>query len=88
MIGSLSDEKERWGRGASEIAEQKRRLVGNSSLATAFISYCGPFNAEFRNILTQDQFVGDMKKRGVPVTPGLELTAFLVDDATIGEWNL
>jgi len=52
LIGSLSDEKDRWGRGASEIAEQKRRLVGNSSLATAFISYCGPFNAEFRNILT------------------------------------
>jgi dynein heavy chain len=29
-----------------------------------------------------------MKNRKVPVTPGLELTAFLVDDATIGEWNL
>jgi dynein heavy chain len=29
-----------------------------------------------------------MKKRGVPVTPGLELTSFLIDDATIGEWNL
>ena len=29
-----------------------------------------------------------MKKRGVPVTPGLDLSAFLVDDATIGEWNL
>jgi dynein heavy chain, axonemal len=29
-----------------------------------------------------------MKTRGVPVTPGLELTSFLIDDATIGEWNL
>jgi len=29
-----------------------------------------------------------MKKKGVPVTPTLELTAFLVDDATIGEWNI
>jgi dynein heavy chain len=29
-----------------------------------------------------------MKKRGVPVTQGLELTNFLIDDATIGEWNL
>ncbi|CAK75138.1 unnamed protein product (macronuclear) [Paramecium tetraurelia] len=25
---------------------------------------------------------------GVPVTPGLNLTQFLVDDATVGEWNL
>lgn len=29
-----------------------------------------------------------MKKRGVPVTPNLELTQFLVDEATVGEWNL
>jgi len=31
-----------------------------------------------------------MKKRNVPVHPtmGNELTQFLVDDATIGEWNL
>ena len=62
--------------------------MGNASLSTAFISYCGPFNSEFRTLLTTDYFVNDMKKRGVPVTPGLELTAFLVDDATVGEWNL
>ena len=29
-----------------------------------------------------------MKKRGIPVTPNLELLSFRVDDATIGEWNL
>ena len=52
LIGSLSGEKDRWGKGASEIAEQKRRLVGNVSSATAFISYCGPFNSEFRTMLT------------------------------------
>ncbi len=29
-----------------------------------------------------------MKKRGVPVNHDLELTKFLVDEATVGEWNL
>ena len=29
-----------------------------------------------------------MKRKGIPASPGLDLTAFLVDDATIGEWNL
>lgn len=88
LITSLSGEKDRWGKGAQDISDQKRKLVGNVSLSTAFISYCGPFNAEFRSKLAQQKFVVDMKKRGVPVTPGLELTSFLIDDATIGEWNL
>jgi dynein heavy chain len=88
LIYSLSGEKERWNKGAQEIGEQKRRLVGNASLSAAFISYCGAFNAEFRSRLANDSFTGDMKKKQVPVSPGLDLTAFLVDEATIGEWNL
>jgi dynein heavy chain len=88
LIYSLSGERDRWNTGAKEISEQKRRLVGNASLSCAFISYCGAFNAEFRSLLAQDYFTNDMKKRQVPVTPGLDLTSFLVDEATIGEWNL
>jgi dynein heavy chain len=51
LISSLSGEKDRWGKGAQLIADDKRKLVGNASLSTAFISYCGPFNAEFRSLL-------------------------------------
>lgn len=29
-----------------------------------------------------------MKKRGIPLTPDLNLVNFLVDDATVGEWNI
>jgi len=59
-------------------------------LATAFISYCGPFNAEFRELLAVEKFTQDMKQKDIPVLPTLayELTNFLVDDATVGEWNL
>lgn len=88
LISSLSGEKERWGLGAREIEDKKRRLVGDVSLSCAFISYCGPFNSEFRQKLAAEYFENDMKRRGIPVTPKLELTKFLVDDATIGEWNI
>jgi len=88
LIGSLQDERDRWSKGDKVIGDEKRRLVGNVSLATAFISYCGPFNSEFRDILSHDYFAADMKKRGVPLTPDLNLVNFLVDDATVGEWNI
>lgn len=88
LIGSLQDERDRWSKGDKEIGDEKRRLVGNVSLATAFISYCGPFNSEFRDILSTEYFAADMKKRGVPLTPDLNLVNFLVDDATVGEWNI
>jgi len=88
LIGSLTDEQERWSKGAIEIGDEKKKLIGNVSLATAFISYCGPFDATFRQILQNEYFVGDMKKRGVPHSASLELTSFLVDEATVGEWNI
>jgi len=88
LISSLTGERDRWAKFANEIGDSKRRLVGNCSLATAFTSYCGPFNAEIRTLLQNDYFISDMKKKGVPVTPTLELTSFLVDDATVGVWNI
>ena len=82
----MKDEKSRWQKGASEIQDRKRKLVGNCSLATAFISYCGPFNSDFRTILAGDKFTNDMKNRNLPFLHDLskELTAFLVDEATVG----
>ena len=29
-----------------------------------------------------------MKERGIPVTTGLDIAHFLVDDTIMGEWNL
>jgi dynein heavy chain len=66
----------------------KRRLVGDVAVATAFVSYCGPFNADFRNMLMKDYFISDLRSAAVPVTLNLELIKFMVDDATVGEWNL
>ena len=86
LINSLSGEKARWKKGASEISDEKKKLVGNCSMATAFITYCGPFNAEFREILAIQNFTADMKAKEIPHLPTLayELTNFLVDDATVG----
>ena len=66
----------------------KLRLVGDVAKACAFVSYCGPFNSEFRAKLLQEYFHIDLISREIPVSEDLQLTQFLVDAATIGEWAL
>lgn len=88
LINSLQDNKERWIQNANEFKSLKQRLVGDVAKACAFVSYCGPFNSEFRNKLLDEYFHTDLTARGIPTSGDMELTRFLVDDATVGEWNL
>ena len=65
LIGGLAGEQKRWGEDADAMVESKRRLVGDCAVTAAFISYCGPFNQEFRNYMIKEKFTGDCIKRKV-----------------------
>lgn len=56
-------------------------------LATAFLSYSGPFNQEFRNLLLGD-WQREMRTRNIPFDVNLNLTEMLIDAPTVSEWNL
>ena len=88
LINSLQDNKDRWIQNANEFKSLKLRLTGDVAKACAFVSYCGPFNSEFRAKLLDEYFHNDIIQKNIPVSEGLQLTQFLVDQATIGEWNL
>jgi dynein heavy chain len=88
LINSLQDNKERWMRSAAEFKSLKQRLVGDVAKACAFVSYCGPFNSEFRGKLLDEYFHVDLLAKEIPVSEDLKLTEFLVDAATVGQWNL
>ena len=64
------------------------RLVGDCALACAFVSYCGPLNQDFRQYLTTVRLTTDLKERNIPLTANLDLTDFLADIGTIGDWNM
>mmetsp|Transcript_610 Transcript_610/g.1165 ORF Transcript_610/g.1165 Transcript_610/m.1165 type:complete len:1301 (-) Transcript_610:61-3963(-) len=88
LINSLEDNKVRWIQNRDEFKSLKLRLTGDVAKACAFVSYCGPFNSEFRSKLLDEYFHTDIITKAIPVSENLELTQFLVDPATVGTWNL
>lgn len=64
------------------ILFKKIRLVGDVLLATGFLSYCGPFNQEFRSTLIQ-KWMKILTTQKVPFTNKLNITNMLVDNSTV-----
>jgi len=58
------------------------RLVGDVLLATGFLSYSGPFNQTFRTRL-RTNWQSELKSKRIPYTEDLNITAMLVDNATV-----
>ncbi|KAM6185105.1 dynein axonemal heavy chain 8 [Rhynchocyon petersi] len=88
LIDGLSGEKVRWTQQSKEFKAQINRLVGDILLCTGFLSYLGPFNQIFRNLLLKDQWEAELRTRRIPFTENLNIISMLVDPPTIGEWGL
>ena len=88
LISGLAGERQRWNNDRDEFANIKTRLVGDVALACAFVAYCGPFNQDFREYLIQDRLTKDLRERKIPLSANIDLTEFLADIGTIGDWNL
>lgn len=58
------------------------RLIGNAILATAFLSYCGPFNQEFRQRMI-NEWQKEIQQRFIPFSETFNIIEQLNDEATV-----
>jgi len=62
-------------------------LVGDVLIASAFVSYAGPFNKKFRDVMIKENFLKFMKEQKVPMSPASDPVKILTDESTIAKWN-
>jgi len=62
--------------------------VGDCVIASSFVSYLGPFNKEFRELLFTRDFQASAQKLSISASPQLSVTTFLADQPEIGQWTL
>nr|XP_031825788.1 dynein heavy chain 8, axonemal [Nomia melanderi] len=87
MIEGLSGERIRWTEQLATFKSETDRLVGDVLILMGFLSYCGPFNQEFRTLL-QRKWFDFIQARKIPISVIINISASLTDTATIGEWSL
>jgi len=54
LVGALGSELDRWSQSIIDLGEYLKLIIGDVLLASAFVSYVGPFNKQFRDkIMTE-----------------------------------
>ena len=85
LVNGLADEYVRWQGTVKDLKIKGTSFIGDCLLASAFVGYISPFNANFRNSLTV-QWLEDIKQRQIPFTEGIDPLKVLTDEASIAQW--
>jgi dynein heavy chain len=87
LVNGLSSENERWEKEAEQLQKGTETLVGDTLLASAFVSYIGAFDADARVALWKDVWTNDIMSREIPLCDGSPLKT-LADDAAVAKWGM
>jgi dynein heavy chain len=68
LVGALGSESERWSNAIVELGEKINVIIGDVLLASAFVSYVGPFNKKFREIIINQKFMDFFRKMKIPMS--------------------
>ena len=86
LITGLGGEKTRWTSDMVTLESSLEKLVGDTMLGAAFLSYQGPFTADFRAEMIYDLWMSDIVERKIPLTENYRLEQVLSDDVEVAVW--
>jgi len=87
LVSALGSESERWANAIVELGELIQVIIGDVLMASAFVSYVGPFNKQFRDKIINDKFLTFFKNNKIPMSASINPLNILTDEATVATWN-
>ena len=88
LIGGLAGERVRWESNITLFDAQMVMLVGDCLAAAAFLSYAGPFPADYRDALVVDTWLVALKQKQVPSSGDFTMVSFLSRPTDVQFWNI
>jgi dynein heavy chain len=88
LVSGLAGERERWEASVGDLEEQIGYLVGDCLVASACLSYIGPFLSQYREELVQKIWLQQVRELNVPCNPDFTFALFLSRPTTVRGWNI
>lgn len=86
LVSALGSEQDRWAQSIIDIGELMKVIIGDVLLASAFVSYVGPFNKQFRDKILLQEFIPFFKDNNIPMSEDSNPVSILTTDAICAQW--
>lgn len=83
----LADEGERWARTVKDIEVDFSNVIGDTFLATAILSYNGPFIGSYRHELVKS-WISQIGENGIPISDNFDFVKIMGDPISLREWTM
>ena len=86
LMSSIGSEKDRWISTKAKLAEDKRSLLGDMILATAVLTYLGPFDGKYRQKILKEKWMKFVKKYQIEYTYNFILKDIVGNEEKVTDW--
>jgi dynein heavy chain len=86
LVNALGSESTRWAQCIVDLDKSIELVTGDVLLASAFVSYVGPFNKKVREEIIHKKFVPFFGQQNIMISEGANVLDTLVTPAMVATW--